>query len=189
MSASVCQRLWGTVRSGCRYIQRTATAAMPIQVGAKLPSVEVHEGDPHCVVNIAELFKGKKGILIGVPGAYTPTCSKEHLPSYVQGYDKLKAKGIDIIACIAVNDAFVMKAWGDDQKVDGKVRMLADPTGAFTRAVDLELDKEQLIAALGSKRCKRFVMLIDDGVVKSLKVEPDGTGVSCSLARHAEGLV
>ncbi|XP_051901260.1 peroxiredoxin-5, mitochondrial [Pristis pectinata] len=106
---------------------------MPIKVGDKLPSVDVHEGDPHCIVNIAELFKGKKGILFGVPGAFTPACHKDHLPSYVESYEELKKKGIDIIACIAVNDAFVMKAWGNEQKADGKVRMLADPTGAFTR--------------------------------------------------------
>ncbi|XP_078393163.1 peroxiredoxin-5, mitochondrial, partial [Cetorhinus maximus] len=126
-----------------------------LQVGDKLPAIDVHEGDPHCVVNIAELFKGKKGILFGVPGAYTPGCSKSHLPSYIEKYEELKKKGMDIIACIAVNDAFVMSAWGKEQKADGKVRMLADPTGAFTRAVGLELEKEQLIAALGNKRCRR----------------------------------
>ncbi|XP_069750001.1 peroxiredoxin-5, mitochondrial isoform X2 [Narcine bancroftii] len=159
------------------------------QVGEKLPSVDVHEGDPHCVINIVELFKGKKGILIGVPGAFTPACNNNHLPSYLENYEELKKKGIDIIAFIAVNDAFVMKAWGDHHKVDGKIRMLADPTGSFTRAIDLELDKEQLIAALGNKRCKRFLMVLEDGVVVKLQVEPDGTGLSCSLGQHAKHII
>ncbi|XP_078063601.1 peroxiredoxin-5, mitochondrial, partial [Mustelus asterias] len=158
-------------------------------VGDKLPSVDVHEGDPHCVVNTADLFKGKKGVIFGLPGAFTPGCSKSHLPSYVENYEALKKKGVEIIACIAVNDAFVMAAWGKEHKADGKVRMLADPTGAFTRAIGLELDKEQLIAALGNKRCKRFVMVLDNGVVKDLKVEQDGTGLTCSLASHAMQLV
>ncbi|XP_041035916.1 peroxiredoxin-5, mitochondrial [Carcharodon carcharias] len=183
------QRLWGSVSCSLRQIHRNSAAAMSIKVGDKLPPIDVHEGDPHCVVNIAELFKGKKGILFGVPGAYTPGCSKSHLPSYVEKYDELKKKGMDIIACISVNDAFVMSAWGKDQKADGKVRMLADPTGAFTRAVGLELEKEQLIAALGNKRCKRFVMVLDNDIVKELKVEQDGTGLSCSLASHAMQLI
>ncbi|XP_067831753.1 peroxiredoxin-5, mitochondrial [Heptranchias perlo] len=183
------QRLWGIVRFSSRQIHRTTAAAMPIQVGDKLPSIEVHEGDPHTIVNIADLFKGKKGILIGVPGAFTPACSESHLPSFIKKYDELTKKGIEIIACIAVNDAFVMKAWGKDQKAEGKVRMLADPSGNFARAVDLVLDKEQLVAALGNKRCKRFAMVIEDGVVKKLNVEPDGTGVTCSLAAHVSPLI
>ncbi|GCB82120.1 hypothetical protein scyTo_0023059 [Scyliorhinus torazame] len=165
-----------------------AAASTSIKVGDKLPPVEVHEGDPHCLVNIAEVFQGKKGILFGVPGAYTPACNKSHLPSYVENYEALK-KGVEIIVCIAVNDAFVMSAWGSAQKVAGKVRMFTDPTGTFTRAVGLELDKEPLITALGNKRCKRFVLVLDNGVVKELKVEEDGTGLSCSLASHAMKLV
>ncbi|XP_032871272.1 peroxiredoxin-5, mitochondrial [Amblyraja radiata] len=189
MNHLLIHRLRATASIGRRHFQLSHTAAMPIKVGDKLPSVEVHEGDPHCVVNIADIFKGKKGILFGVPGAYTPACNNNHLPSYVEGFEELKKKGVEIVACIAVNDAFVMKAWGSQLKADGKVRMLADPTGAFTRAIDLELDKEQLIAALGNKRCKRFVMVLEDGVVKKLNVEADGTGVTCSLAKHAKDML
>ncbi|XP_020376471.1 peroxiredoxin-5, mitochondrial [Rhincodon typus] len=183
------QRLCRSVGCSLRQIHRISPAAMPIKIGDKLPAVNVHEGDPHNIVNTANLFKGKKGVLFGVPGAFTPACAKSHLPSYVENYEELKKKGIEIIACISVNDAFVMSAWGKDQKTDGKVRMLADPTGEFTRAVGLELDKEQLIAALGNKRCQRFVMVLDDGVVKQLQVEQDGTGLNCSLASHTLKLI
>ncbi|XP_043538566.1 peroxiredoxin-5, mitochondrial [Chiloscyllium plagiosum] len=183
------QRLCGSVGRSLRHIHRVSAATMPIKVGDKLPAVDVHEGDPHSIVNTAELFKGKKGILFGVPGAFTPACTKSHLPSYIEKCEELKKKGIEIIACISVNDAFVMGAWGKDQKADGKVRMLADPCGAFTRALGLELDKEPLITALGNKRCQRFVMLLEDGVVRELQVEPDGTGINCSLASHALKLI
>lgn len=102
-----------------------------------------------------------------------------HLPGYVADFDKLKAKGVDEVVCISVNDPFVMAAWGKDQNASGKVRMLADTAGAFTKALDLEID---LSAVLGTVRCKRFSMVVEDGVVKVLNVEPDGTGLTCSLA-------
>nr|NP_001279246.1 peroxiredoxin-5, mitochondrial-like [Callorhinchus milii]AFK11081.1 Peroxiredoxin-5, mitochondrial [Callorhinchus milii]AFM90206.1 Peroxiredoxin-5, mitochondrial [Callorhinchus milii] len=155
---------------------------MPVKVGDQLPSVELHEGDPHTVVNTAELFKKKKGVLFGVPGAFTPGCSKTHLPSFLENAEAIKKKGVDVIACVAVNDAFVMDAWGKANKAEGKVRMLADPSGALAKALDLLLDSEQLFAALGNRRCKRFVMVVVDGTVKAISVEPDGTGLSCSLA-------
>uniref|UniRef100_A0A3B4A7R7 Peroxiredoxin-5 n=1 Tax=Periophthalmus magnuspinnatus TaxID=409849 RepID=A0A3B4A7R7_9GOBI len=151
-------------------------------VGAPLPAVEVQEGEPGNTVAMDKLFKGKKGILFAVPGAFTPGCSKTHLPGFVQQAAELKAKGIQEIACISVNDAFVMAAWGKDQGADGKVRMLADPTGAFTKEVDLILDNEQLVQILGNKRSKRYAMLVEDGIVKKINVEPDGTGLTCSLA-------
>uniref|UniRef100_UPI00398F3E3D peroxiredoxin-5, mitochondrial n=1 Tax=Pristiophorus japonicus TaxID=55135 RepID=UPI00398F3E3D len=187
MRLLLCQRLRGVVSCSHihRDIHRTAAAAMPFKVGDKLPSIDVHEEDPHTIVNIAKLFENKKGVLFGVPGAFTPACSKTHLPSYLKFRDELTKKGIEIVACVAVNDSFVMKAWAAEMKTEGKVRMLADPTGALTRALNLELDKEQLIAALGNKRCKRFVMLVENGVVTKMNVEEDGTGLSCSLANHA----
>ncbi|MBN3300117.1 PRDX5 protein, partial [Amia calva] len=129
-----------------------------------------------------QLFKGKKGILFAVPGAFTPGCSKTHLPGFVASAADLRGQGVQEVACISVNDVFVMEAWGRDQGAEGKVRMLADPTGAFTKAVDLLLDNEQLVPVLGSVRSKRYVMLVEDGVVKKLSVEPDGTGLTCSLA-------
>ena len=179
------------------------------QVGDVLPSVDVQEGTPGDSVNVKELFAGKKGILFGVPGAFTPTCHKvrlrqiehrfdswvfehaclfdackqTHLVGYVNDHNKLKEKGVEVIACIAVNDAFVMSAWGAASGAGGKIRMLADTTATFTKvdlatcmcdlclitsdlithllltsmplqAIDLELD---LTKALGSIRCKRYI--------------------------------
>jgi len=162
-----------------RQFHPSLAANMPINVGDKVPSVELFEDSPANKVNAAELTAGKKTVIFGVPGAFTPGCSKTHLPGYVADFEKLKAKGVDEIVCVSVNDPFVMAAWGKDQNAAGKVRMLADTNGAFTKALDLELD---LSAVLGSVRCKRFSMVVEDGVVKVLNVEPDGTGLTCSLA-------
>lgn len=125
---------------------------MPIKVGDTLPPVEVHEGTPKTKVNIRDLFAGKKGVLFAVPGAFTPGCSQIHLPSFVSDFDQLKAKGVEVVACISVNDAFVMSAWGESTGAAGKIRMLADTTGEFTKSTDLGLD---LTAALGGLRSKR----------------------------------
>ena len=118
-----------------------------------------------------DLFNGKKVILFGLPGAFTPTCSAKHVPSYVQHADAIKAKGIDTIACISVNDAFVMGAWGKDQNVGDKVMMLADGSAEFTKAAGLELD---LVARGMGVRCQRFSMIVDNGVVQSINID-DGT--------------
>ncbi|KAM8741198.1 peroxiredoxin-5, mitochondrial [Acanthopagrus latus] len=165
-----------------RLIHTSPIARMPIQVGEQLPAVEVQEGEPGNKVAMDQLFKGKKGVLFAVPGAFTPGCSKTHLPGFVEQAGELKSKGIEEVACISVNDAFVMAAWGKEHGTDGKVRMLADPTGAFTKAVDLLLDNDQIVQVLGNKRSKRYSMLVEDGVVKKINVEPDGTGLTCSLA-------
>src|SRR5580700_6564247 len=113
---------------------------MAIQVGDKVPAVNLRVLGPEGPKEISsdELFAGKKVAFFAVPGAFTPTCSQRHLPGYVDKFDALKAKGVDTIACVSVNDAFVMGAWGKDQKTDGKVEMLADGSGDFTRAIDLE---------------------------------------------------
>jgi peroxiredoxin len=146
---------------------------MTIKVGDKVPAVNFRvltaEGPKELTSD--ELFKGKKVAFFAVPGAFTPTCSQRHLPGYVDKAAALKAKGVDTIACLSVNDAFVMGAWGKDQKTDGKVTMLADGSGDFTRAVDLELDATR--NGLG-KRSQRYSMLVDDGVVKALHVEAAG---------------
>ncbi|XP_032233472.1 peroxiredoxin-5, mitochondrial isoform X2 [Nematostella vectensis] len=132
---------------------RTATfAAMPIKVGEALPSIKVMEGTPKDTVDVASLFKGKKGILFAVPGAFTPGCSKTHLPGYVADFDKIKSKGVDVVACIAVNDPFVMSAWGEANGCQGKIQMLADVHGEFTKAVDLELDATPFLGNIRSKR-------------------------------------
>ncbi|HXP05849.1 MAG TPA: peroxiredoxin [Stellaceae bacterium] len=146
---------------------------MTIKVGDKVPAVNFRvltaEGPKELTSD--ELFKGKKVAFFAVPGAFTPTCSQRHLPGYVDKAAALKAKGVDTIACISVNDAFVMGAWGKDQKTEGKVTMLADGSGDFTRAVDLELDATR--NGLG-KRSQRYSMLVDNGVVKALHVEAAG---------------
>jgi len=151
-----------------------------IKVGDKLPSVELYENNPGNKVNILELFSGaKKGIIFAVPGAFTPGCSKTHLPGYVDKFATIKEKGVDLVACVSVNDPFVMEAWGEAHHATGKIRMLADTNGEFTKAIDMELD---LKAALGSVRSKRYSLLVENGVVTHVNVEPDGKGLSCSLA-------
>src|SRR5690606_10294486 len=117
------------------------------------------------------LFTGKKVVLFSVPGAFTPTCSAKHLPGYVQKADELKRRGVDTIACMAVNDVFVMSAWGKSSDADGKVLMLADGNGEYVRALGLELDASKF--GMG-QRGKRFSMIVEDGVVKQLNVEPPG---------------
>ncbi|KAJ8309080.1 hypothetical protein KUTeg_013954 [Tegillarca granosa] len=148
-----------------RHFGLSSTANMPIKVGDKFPSVEVFENAPDNKVNTSEFATGKV-VLFGVPGAFTPGCSKTHLPGFVENADKIKAKGVKTIACVSVNDPFVMAEWG-------KVH---DPQG---KALDLVLNAAPI---LGNDRCKRFSMVIEDGVVKALNVEPDGTGLTCSLS-------
>jgi len=153
---------------------------MPIKVGDALPSVDVFENTPGDKVNVAELFKGKKGVLFALPGAFTPNCTITHLPGYIADYDKLKAKGVDVVACVSVNDPFVMAAWGEASKADGKVRMLADTCGEFTKAMDMEL--AAAVPILGNMRSKRYSLVIEDSVVTAVNLEPDGMGVTCSLS-------
>lgn len=127
---------------------------------------------------VADQVKGKKIAVFAVPGAFTPTCSAQHLPSYLEHLDALKAKGIDEVWCVAVNDAFVMGAWGRDQKVNGRVRMLADGSGLWTRALGLELD---LVERGLGVRSQRYSMVVDNGVVTQLNLE-NGGGFSVSDA-------
>jgi peroxiredoxin len=153
---------------------------MAIKVGDRLPEgklTEITEFDgAGCPinpkeVNVAEATKGKKIAIFAVPGAFTPTCSAKHVPSYVQNIDKLRAKGISEIWCVATNDAFVMAAWGRDQKAAGKVRMLADGSAEYTRKLGLELD---LNARGMGTRSQRYSMVVEDGVVKAVNVEAPG---------------
>ncbi|XP_077792005.1 peroxiredoxin-5, mitochondrial-like [Podarcis muralis] len=155
-----------------------------LKAGDKLPSVEVYEGDPGNKVNVVSLFTGKTEILFGVPGASTPGCSKTHLPGYVEKAGQLKGKGVEVIACLSVNNVFIMSEWGKAHKAKGKVRMLADPTGAYGKATNLLLDKEPLRELFGTQRSKRFSLVVQDGVVKALNIEEDGTGLTCSLANN-----
>jgi peroxiredoxin len=153
---------------------------MTIKAGDKLPEGELQEfietETEGCTLGpntfkVQDIAKGKKIAIFGLPGAFTPTCSAKHVPSYLQKYDALKAKGIDEIWCLSVNDPFVMGAWGRDQKTAGKVRMLADGSGTYTKKLGLELD---LTARGMGVRCQRFSMLVDDGVVKTVNIEAPG---------------
>jgi len=146
---------------------------MTIKVGEKIPSatlMEMQDGKP-TPVPTDSFFAGKKVALFALPGAFTPTCSAKHVPGFVANFDALKAKGVSEIACVSVNDAFVMGAWGKDQKSDGKVHMLADGNGDFTRALGLEMDGTKF--GMG-KRSQRYSMIVDNGVVTSLNVEEPG---------------
>jgi len=153
---------------------------MTIKVGDKLPDGQLQEfievETAGCSLGpntfqVADLVKGRKIVIFGLPGAYTPTCSAKHVPGYVRHYDALKATGIDEIWCLAVNDAFVMGAWGRDQQATGKVRMMADGSADYTKKLGLALD---LTARGMGMRCQRFSILVDDGVVKKLNVEAPG---------------
>lgn len=126
-----------------------------------------------------EIFKGKKVVLFSVPGAFTPTCSNQHLPSYLTNYDKIKAQGVDTIACMAVNDPFVMGAWGKDKGVGDKILMLADGNGDYTKALGLELDGSKF--GLGT-RGKRFSMIVNDGKVEKLNIDESGYNFSSAEA-------
>ena len=146
---------------------------MTIKVGDKIPSVTLRHLTPEGpkAVSSDEFFAGKKVALFAVPGAFTRTCSQRHLPSYVTHSAELKAKGVDTIACIAVNDPFVMGAWGKEHNCDDKIVMLGDGSGEFTRAVGLELDR--IKEGMGI-RSQRYSMLVDNGIVKALNVEEPG---------------
>jgi peroxiredoxin (alkyl hydroperoxide reductase subunit C) len=146
---------------------------MTIKVGETIPSMKLMTptSDGPKEIGTDEIFKGKKVVLFAVPGAFTPTCSAKHLPGFVQEADAILAKGVDTIACMAVNDVFVMGAWGKDQGTGDKVLLLADGSGAFTKALGLELD---LVARGLGVRSQRFAMIADDGKVTHLAVEPPG---------------
>ena len=153
---------------------------MTIKVGDRVPSATLHRMTPDGpqTVTTDEIFSGRRVAIFGLPGAFTPTCSGEHLPGFVEHAGALEAKGIDAIACVAVNDAFVMDAWGRDRQVGDKVMMLADGNGEFTRKLDLEADLQAFGLGL---RSKRFSMIVEDGVVKTLNIE-EGRGLKVSDA-------
>jgi peroxiredoxin (alkyl hydroperoxide reductase subunit C) len=144
-----------------------------IKAGEAIPSTKLTQASAEGPKEVStdDLFKGKTVVLFGVPGAFTPTCSAKHLPSFVEQFDALKAKGVDTVACMAVNDAFVMRAWAKEQGVGDKVMMLADGSAAFTRLLGLELD---LTARGLGTRCQRFALVAKDGTVTHVAVEAPG---------------
>ncbi len=160
---------------------------MTVQVGDSIPSatLNIMTADGPSAITTDDIFKGKTVALFGLPGAFTPTCSAQHLPGFVANADALKAKGVDSIVCLAVNDAFVMGAWGKDQNVGDKVTLVADGSAAFTKAAGLELDLTERGLGL---RCQRFSMVVADGVVKSLNIDPAGTFEATSAEKILEQL-
>ncbi len=155
---------------------------MTIKVGDEIPSIVLQQKTADGVqpINTDDLFKGKRVVLFAVPGAFTPTCSAKHLPGFVQNADALKKKGVDAVACVAVNDAFVMEAWGKSQNADGKVMMLADGSAHFAKALGLDLDL--MDKGLGM-RSQRYAMVVNDGKVEKLFVEQGGK-FEVSSAEH-----
>lgn len=146
---------------------------MTINVGDRVPSGTLKQMTKDGPANVTtdQLFAGKTVVLFSVPGAFTPTCHAKHLPGFVEKYDQFKAKGVDTVACLAVNDVFVMDAWGKASGVGDKIVMLADGNAEFTKALGLELDASGF--GMGT-RGKRFAMVVKDGVVKHLNVESAG---------------
>ena len=154
---------------------------MTISVGERVPSATFKHmtDDGPADMTSDELFSGRKVVLFGLPGAFTPTCSNKHVPGFIAHADEIKAKGVSAIACLSVNDAFVMGAWGKDQGVGDSVLMLADGSADFTKAAGLELD---LTAAGMGLRSTRYAMVVDDGVVTHLAVETQPGGLEGSSA-------
>ena len=150
---------------------------MSIQVGDRIPNVNVSimTEDGEKQISTDDIFAGKKVVLFALPGAYTPTCSAAHLPGYVVHHDAIKTKGIDTIACLSVNDAFVMHAWGEVNNVENNILMLADCSANFTQAMGLELD---LIERNFGIRSQRYALVAEDGVVTHLNIDPSGLAKS-----------
>ena len=160
---------------------------MTIKVGGKIPSatlMQMKDGSPK-PVKTDELFAGKKVVVFALPGAFTPTCSAKHLPGFVRLADEIKKKGVDAVACVSVNDVFVMGAWGEQQGAGDKVMMLADGNGELAAALGLEMDATKY--GMG-KRSQRYSMLVVGGVVKQLNVEEPGA-FSVSSAEHILGQI
>jgi peroxiredoxin len=153
---------------------------MTIAVGGRIPDIQVMTYGPDGPIHVqtGDVLGSGKVVLFAVPGAFTPTCSDYHLPSYVIRHDELQAKGVDKVVCISVNDPFVMEAWGEAQNVGDLVELLADGNGEFAKAIGLELDGSGF--GLGT-RSQRYAMVIEDGVVTTLNVEPGG-GLTVSAA-------
>ncbi len=160
---------------------------MTIQVGDKIPSISLSTMTPDGVVDITtdEIFGGKKVVMFALPGAFTPTCSAAHVPGYVVHNEAIKAKGVDTIACLSVNDAFVMGAWGEAQNVEDNILMLGDGSASLTRALGLELDLSERNFGL---RSQRYALIAENGVVTHLNIEP-ARGLEVSDAETILGIL
>lgn len=160
---------------------------MTIQVGDKIPDATLYRmtADGPAPITTEELFSGKKVVLFALPGAFTPTCSAKHLPGFIRHADELKATGVDTIACMAVNDAFVMDAWGEDQGANDKIMMLADGSAELTKAMGLDLD---LTGRGFGIRSDRYAMVVEDGKVTKLNREEPGAFEVSSAEKVLEDL-
>ncbi|CAN6637827.1 peroxiredoxin Ahp1p [Trichomonascus vanleenenianus] len=172
------------LRAAVRTPARTfrTSAALNLKLGDKLPSVELQESTPSHFVNLAKETAQGKHIVIGVPGAFSPACSGSHVPGYVKALPDLEKKGIKNVYVIAVNDAFVTKAWSDNIGIskDSKVRILADPYGTFTNELGMSFDASKFF---GNSRSKRYALIVEDGKVTQIFAEPDNVGVDVSAAQ------
>jgi peroxiredoxin len=167
---------------------RGSPMVQALSEGTKLPDAKLKYFDAEGnmkEITVEQLCKGKKVVLFAVPGAFTPTCSMKHLPGFIEKSDEIKAKGVDTIACVSVNDAFVMDAWGKSVGASDKVLMLADGNGQFTKALGVELDLTD--KGLGV-RSRRFAMVIEDQVVKHLNLEEGGAFTVSSADNILESL-
>jgi peroxiredoxin len=159
---------------------------MPIAVGQRLPDATFTVPTPSGPVQktTAEVFGGRRVVLFAVPGAFTPTCHNQHLPSYLRQHDALKAQGIDAILCVAVNDVFVLDAWAKSTGAEGRIEFLADGSADFTRAIGLDIDSSRFGMGI---RSRRYSMIVDDGVVRQLNVDEPGrfdvTGAEMALCQ------
>lgn len=172
----------GPIR-GMPYLANPEKESTGIRIGTQLPPIIVYENcAPPIPVNVRDLFSGARlGILFGVPGAFTPVCSTNHLPGFLKDYDKFKHRGVEVIACVTVNDPYVSTAWGYYQNATNKVKILSDVLCEFTRSIGMETN---MYAQLGSIRSKRYAMILENGVVKYLTVEDNAQKTSCTMAGH-----
>eukprot|EP01025_Chloroclados_australasicus_P049421 TRINITY_DN562_c0_g1_i1.p2 TRINITY_DN562_c0_g1~~TRINITY_DN562_c0_g1_i1.p2 ORF type:complete len:214 (+),score=35.42 TRINITY_DN562_c0_g1_i1:67-642(+) len=167
-------------------VSRAYSVKMGAQAGDAVPSATMYKTSPDDTVNLAEYVGDRTVVLFGVPGAFTPGCSKTHLPGYISLADDFKAAGVEEIICTAVNDPFVMTAWGEAKQAAGKVTMLADTQMELTKALGVELPAAP---KLGNDRSKRYSAVLKGGKIVQINVEEDGTGLACSLADVALGQV
>ncbi|XP_005095910.1 peroxiredoxin-5, mitochondrial [Aplysia californica] len=165
------------VISNCLLLHRSSSSRKKLRVGDELPNVNLYEGSPENAIPASQLYKGKRGVLFAVVGAFTPGCTQTHIPDYLSLHEKFKEEGY-VISCVSVNDPFVMKAWAQSTEADGKIRMLADPRGEFTKALGMELDCKQL---LGGIRSHKYSLVVEDGKIQSINVDPEHTGLACLL--------
>jgi len=159
---------------------------LKVRIGDRFPNVKLMESKPtNKVETYPMLSQARRAIVFGVPGAFTPGCNS-HLPGYVAEFEKFKTLGVDLIVCIAVNDPWVLSAWGEMHRANDKVRLLSDAKCELTRALGLELDTTKV---LGNTRSKRYAMIVERGIIKAISVEPENTGLTCSTAKELLQLV